>query len=84
MPRFLILGVMGANNLFGGNRVFWIQVLGTGIGGYVSSVQPYPGVAEKPSNNVDLGASSNVVYYFGSILHDQFPSKCIGSFFIWI
>lgn len=44
-------------------------------GGYVYSVQPYPGVAEKPTNSVDLGASSNVVYYYGSILHNMFPSK---------
>jgi DNA excision repair protein ERCC-6 len=43
--------------------------------GYVFHLQPYPGIAEKGIPGKDLGASSNVVYYFANLLHQEYPGE---------
>jgi len=47
--------------------------------GYNLQIQPYPGPAEKPvtinGEYIDLGASGNIVAYFGKILRQLHPLK---------
>jgi hypothetical protein len=45
--------------------------------GYIMNMQPYPGIAEKGARNIDLGASSNVVYYFANQIHEYEASKVV-------
>ena len=43
--------------------------------GYVLNIQPYPGVAEKSNDDIDLGSSANVVWHFANILRTKYPEQ---------
>ena len=43
--------------------------------GYLLQLQPYPGKAEKATEDYDFGASGNVIYYFAKILRARYPDN---------
>ena len=44
------------------------------FGFYPLHLQPYTGYVEKPTNDCDLGSSSNVVYYLAKILRSRYEN----------
>jgi len=44
-------------------------------GGYALQMQPYPGLAEKPTEGYDFGSSGNVIYFFAKLLRQKYSDS---------